>query len=144
MEGRVRAALGLLSEQGIAGPLPLDKVIDHANTRQVTVRDILMEKHPPGQSMNPSTPLAPDSPTEEPHPVIFDELNGHLIRATALKTEGAAGPSGIDSQGWRRLCTSFREASLDLCEALAQLGRRICTIYVDPLGFDAFTAINST
>ena len=139
-EGRVRAALCLLGKQGKPGPLPLDKVIDHANTPQVTVRDVLMEKHFPGQPMNPSALLAPETPTEKPHQVIFDELNGHLIRATALKTEGAAGPSGIDSLGWRHLCTSFREASLDLCEALAQLGRRICTSYVDPLSLDAFTA----
>ena len=74
-----------------------------------------------------STLLVPDLPIEEPHPVIFDQLTGPLICATALKTEGSAGPSGIDAQGWRHLCTSFREASTDLCDALAHLGRHICT-----------------
>lgn len=87
-----------------------------------------------------STLLVPDLPIEEPHPVIFDQLTGPLICATALKTEGSAGPSGIDAQGWRRLCTSFREASTDLCDALAHLGRHICTSYVDPSGLAALTS----
>ena len=140
MEGRVRAALRLLTDHDTGGSLPLDKLVDPNTNPHMTVRDILLEKHPPGQPLNPSALLVPDPPAEEPHPVIFDQLTGPLIRATALRTEGAAGPSGIDAQGWRRLCTSFRGASSDLCEALAQLGRRICTTYVDPSGLDAFTA----
>ena len=140
MEGRVRAALRLLADQDTAGPLPLDKLVDPVNNPHKTVRDVLLEKHPIGQPLNPSALLAPDPPMEEPHPVIFDQLTGPLIRVTALRMEGAAGPSGIDALGWRRLCTFFRGASSDLCEALAQLGRRICTTYVDPSGLAAFTA----
>ena len=140
MEGRVRAALRLLTDHDTGGSLPLDKLVDPNTNPHMTVRDILLEKHPPGQPLNPSALLVPDTPAEEPHPVIFDQLTGPLIRATALRTEGAAGPSGIDALGWRRLYTSFRGASSDLCEALAQLGRRICTTYVDPSGLDAFTA----
>ena len=56
----------------------------------------------------------------------------------ALRTEGAAGPSGIDAQGWRHLCSSFQQASLELCEALACVCKWICSSYVDPCGLTAF------
>ena len=55
-----------------------------------------------------------------------------MIRATAPRTNGAAGPSGIDAGGWRRLCTSFKSASSDLCHSLAATARRLCTSLVDP------------
>ena len=32
--------------------------------------------------------------------------------------DGATGPSGLDTASWKRLCTSFKFASADLCEAL--------------------------
>ena len=55
-----------------------------------------------------------------------------IIRKVVLRMEGAAGPSGVDARGWRRLCTSFHSASVDLCRSLAMVARRICTSFVDP------------
>ncbi len=49
-----------------------------------------------------------------------------------MHTEGSAGPSGIDALGWRRLCTSYKLASVDLCRSLAATARRLCTCLVDP------------
>ena len=54
--------------------------------------------------------------------------------------DGAAGPSGLDATSWKRLCTSFKGASFDLCEAVAATTRRLCTCYVDPSGLSAFVA----
>ena len=54
--------------------------------------------------------------------------------------DGASGPSGLDAAAWKRLCTSFKTASTDLCEALASTARRICSSYVDPRGLSAFVA----
>ena len=45
---------------------------------------------------------------------------------------GAAGPSGLHSHEWRRLCTSHKNASGDLCTSLATITRRICSFYIDP------------
>ena len=53
------------------------------------------------------------------HPVIFEQLDDHVIHRTALHLGGAAGPSGMDAWGWRRICTSFRAASTDLYCSLA-------------------------
>ena len=47
---------------------------------------------------------------------------------------GLSGPSGLDVAAWKRLCTSFRSSSNDLCAQLSSLGWRLCTEYVDPLG----------
>ena len=58
----------------------------------------------------------------------------------AAGTKGAAGPSGVDAFCWRRLCTSFRQASDDLCASLALVARRLCTDMVDPVGLTAFVA----
>ena len=57
-----------------------------------------------------------------------------------LQTEGSAGPSRIDAKGWRRLCTSFHTALVELCKSLAALARRLCTSLVDPCCIAPFLA----
>ena len=57
-----------------------------------------------------------------------------------MRVDGAAGPSGVDAQGWRRLCTSFRAASGDLCHSLAATAKRLCTCFADPKCISAFLA----
>ena len=46
----------------------------------------------------------------------------------------------MDAAAWKRLCTSFKKASSDLCDSLASIARRICSGYVDPSGLSAFVA----
>ena len=79
-------------------------------------------------------------PTSPPHPVLFDSIDGDAIRRAALRTEGAAGLSGIDATGWRHLCCSFGGASSVLCNALAISARRLCTGLLDPCLLVAYTA----
>ena len=52
--------------------------------------------------------VSSDSLPCDPYPIIYEQITGPLVRSVALKTEGAAGPSGIDAHGWRwrRLCSS--------------------------------------
>ncbi len=68
---------------------------------------------------------------------LFSSAVGNPCTA-ALCTKGAVDPSGIDANGWRRLCTAFKTASADLCHSLALLAKRISTIYVDPNGLSPF------
>ena len=49
-----------------------------------------------------------------------------------MRTSGAAGSSGLDAASWRRLCTSFKPASNDLCHSLAIAAQRLRTNFVDP------------
>ena len=46
----------------------------------------------------------------------------------------------IDAHCWRRLCTSFKSASDDLCYSLALLARRLYTSFVDPKGLSSLLA----
>ncbi len=56
------------------------------------------------------------------------------------KTNGAAGLSGSDAHVWRRLCSSYKSDSKQLCSALAAVGRRLCTESVNPSHLEAFVA----
>lgn len=46
----------------------------------------------------------------------------------------------MDAAGWRRICTAFHGVSKDLCNTVAALTQRICTIFTDPTGLAAFIA----
>ena len=72
--------------------------------------------------------------------VIFYRISGSLVRSVALKSEGAAGPSGADAADWRRFCSSFHGASAALCESIAALARCLCTSFLDPSALSAFLA----
>ena len=128
MVGKVKTAVRMLTRDNQSvGTLPLNKDIDGKS-----VRDILREKHPPAQALNPEAVFPPASPSTIPHSVIFDEIDGISILKSALHTEGSAGPSGLDAYLWRRMCCSFQNASSALSEALACTARRISSTFVDP------------
>ena len=57
-----------------------------------------------------------------------------------MQIHGSSGPSCLDAHAWRRLCTSFKGASIDLCNSLACVARRLCTSYVDPKSVSSFLA----
>ena len=128
--GKCKAALDILSNSGEGGILHLDDHTDPSNPDSPTVREVLISKHPTGQISHANCIL--QSPTQEVHPVVFESIDAGVIRSAALHTTGSAGPSGIDAHGWRRLCTSFKGASSELCNSLALVARRICTSYIDP------------
>lgn len=84
--------------------------------------------------------ISQSSPLSTPHPVMFDTLDGTTMQNAALHTTGSAGPSGVDAKSWRRLCTSFQSASADLCNGLASVVRKLCTVYVNPQGITPLAA----
>ena len=126
-EGKTKAAIRLLTEESKGGFLRLCDEVDSTHT----VKDILIEKHPPGQPAHADS-IDCNAKPPEVHPVLFDSIDASLIRSAALRTYGAAGPSGLDAVCWRRLCTSFKAASQSLCQSLANTARRLCTDIVDP------------
>ena len=67
------------------------------------------------------------------NPILFENLNAKASQKAALKTNGAAGLSGLDAHSWRRLCSSFKSSN-DLCTALACVGRpsqSLCCMQID-------------
>ena len=142
MEGKVRAALQLLTKKTESGPLRLDDVAEESGR---TVRDILKDKHPHTEPPHTEPPhpdvlLNTDLADSDFHPVLFDSITAEVIRKSALLTQGSAGPSGMDALTWRRLCTAFGEKSNELCSAIAAFAKRICTTYVDPSNLIAYTS----
>ena len=78
--------------------------------------------------------------TVEPHYLLFDEIDGRLIQSIVQSMSGVAGPYGLDANGWERMCPSFRKDSDNLCSAIANLTRRLCSTYIDPVGISALVA----
>ena len=136
--GKTKAALRPIAKKITGTPLRLDDVIDTGASGKKQVQDVMISKHPPSAPVHPEA--ISNSEPKPFHPVIFDALDASCIRSAALRTEGAAGPSGIDALGWRRLCTSYNSASNQLCQSLAATARRLCTCYVDPKSISALTA----
>ena len=132
--GKLTSAIHMLQEGGRGGVLELDDRVGDS-----TVRDVLKSKHPIGQPANPDA-LIPGQAPIPPHPVQFEALNRASIRRAALHTQGGAGPSGVNADTWRHMCTGFSDASDQLCDAMAQCARRLATTYVDPTALEAYTS----
>ena len=105
-----------------------------------TVFDELRQKHPEGKEMNPSALVPEADDAGSFHPIIFDSLDGALIRNIASRMKGSAGPSGLDAEDWRQMCCSFKDASHHLCKTLADTAKYIAVNYIDPWGLEALNA----
>ena len=70
----------------------------------------------------------------------FERIDGELIRSTAIKMDGAAGPLSLDTAAWKWLLTSFKSASTKLGDALASVARQLSTCFLDPRALSAFVA----
>lgn len=68
-----------------------------------------MEKLPPSQPVHPDS--ITDEETLDAHPVLFESIDASAVKLSALKTSGAAGPSGLNALSWTRLCTLFMSVS---------------------------------
>ena len=106
-QGKVKAALWLLPEQNKGTVLRINEPVGTGTDR--TGRDVLIDKHPAGQTAQLDAITDNESP--DIHPVLFESLYAARIRSAALHASGAAGPTGLDALGWRQLCTSFKPAS---------------------------------
>ena len=94
-QGNVKAAIRLITEQRGAGCLPLDSIQPDGRT----VKDHLLQKHPPATPASPSA-ISEHPPAIEPHPVDFDRIDGTMIRSTVRRMSGSDGPSGLDVSAW--------------------------------------------
>jgi len=120
MQGQIKSALRYLRDDNCGGALPL--------IRQ------LHEKHPEAQDARLGS--IHFGPVDEAHDSLYQQIDGEMIREAALRTIGSGGPSGVISNGFKRIltCKSFKKSSANLCDALATVRiRKLCTEYIDPL-----------
>ena len=121
--GNINGALRLL-DKNRSGVLPLDN----------DTRKLLDEKHPKAEPLFNEL-LLDDANVQEVHPVIFYQIDSELIKKVALKTKGAAGPSNLDADAWRRILVSkyFVKESSDLAKAIAEFAKSLCQTNLDDL-----------
>ena len=64
------------------------------------------------------------------------------MREAALRTKGSGGSSGVDTNGFKRIlaCKSLKRSSINLCESIATLTRRLCTEFVESLTIEPIVA----
>ena len=136
--GNTKAAQRILSGENNCGLLLLDECIDDGTHR--SVREVLKDKHPAPSPLFEDAVLPAEDQSPNVHPIVFEKIDGTLIREMALKCTGTAGPSGLDASDWRHLCTGFHSHSSDLCNSLASVAQRIATEFLDPSGISALAA----
>ena len=137
LEGKIHSALRFLSQNHGGGVLNINDSVDGEGS---SVLDTLRSKHPPPGKLDTAAFVTTDLEPPEVHPILFDCLTGQSIRNAALRTQGSAGPSGVDASGWRRMCTGFHRHSADLCASIAAVARRLATQFVDPAPLTAYLA----
>ena len=115
--GKVNAALRLLDEQSSGGVLPLSDDV---------YQDLRM-KHPAAKPEDGSVMLQGEVPFVDP--ALFANINEATILKAAMKTNGAAGPSGLDALGWRHILVSrnYGDAGRDLRSSIALMARKLAT-----------------
>ena len=64
------------------------------------------------------------------------------MREAVFRSKGSGGPSGVDANGFKMIlvCKYFKRSSINLCESIATLTRRLCTEFVDPLTIEPIVA----
>ena len=118
--GRVNEALRILSESEAeprSGVLQLDEVITLKDGETMSVKDLLVEKHPSKHSASAVTLIGGECP--QVNTIRFEGFTPALLQQVAKECRGSTGPSGLDSDAWRRLCSSCKGASTAICQALA-------------------------
>ena len=105
-----------------------------------STKDYLMDKHPKLQPLRAQALYEGPARSSLNPPVAFAGISADVIWQTIQRMSGSAGPSGLDVSSWKRICFSFSCASNDRCAAIALLGKRLCTDYVDPAGLEALVA----
>ena len=99
----------------------------------------MANKHPSAEPAHPEALLLGPVPSSL-HPVFYDALKGELIKKCTLRTKGRAGVSQHENNLWHKMVTGHKEASAQICNAVASVARRLATEYVDPEGLELLLA----
>ena len=78
----------------------------------------------------------------EPLPVVFEEIDAGKVYAAALRLEGSGGPTLLDAEGWKHMLCSktYGKVSTNLCQAIADLAKKLCREAVHPDTLHEFVA----
>lgn len=104
------------------------------------IKQLLEEKHPKARDVDEEILLPPTA--NDPEPVIYESIDGTSVYRAAKQLEGSGGPTLIDADGWKHiLCSkSYGKASQDLCDAIADLAKKLCRDDINPALLHEFVA----
>jgi hypothetical protein len=123
MQGKVSQAMRFISESSnIKGVYESNKDIIQK----------LKEKHPEAQT--PDSEILSSNEYIAPEPVIFETIDSDAVRIAAKEIQGSGGPTKIDADFFKHiLCTKFYKIhSVNLCQAIADLTKRLATEAIEP------------
>ena len=114
--GKVGAAIKLLESSTKGGILQIND----------ETRKLLKEKHPQAEPLHKELLL--NGPVHSIPAAIYDSLSPDLIQNMALRTRGSSGPSGMDSDEWRRMLGTqcFKTSSDNLRVAISRFSKILC------------------
>ena len=117
MKGKVNAAIRLLDKQESLGV---------AKLTESTIEE-LKRLHPEAQPATEGILMTGPKPYFDP--IVFGNIDESCIEKAATRTKGAAGPSGLDPDGWRRrlISKNYGKDGKDLRTALARMTHTLCT-----------------
>ena len=140
--GNVHQALRKLADENSAesdsGVLQIDQRITLTEGRSASVRELLIEKHPPAEKA--SEDILIGGATERVNPIRFEALTPKLVEHVAIHCQGSAGPSGLDADAWRRFCVMYKGASTQMCQSLSNLAQLLATQVTAPEALEPFLA----
>ena len=127
LQGKVSAAIKLLSEDSESGILPAD---------DNTIAELKL-KHP-----DPSNILSHSllhGPIVQVSSSYFECINEDVIKNATRQTRGAAGPSKLDSDQYKLMLvsTKFKKEGKELREQIALLARKLASSIIDPTTIEA-------
>ena len=131
LEGKVGQALKLINnDDAIVGV--------HKLTREI--KGTLLAKHPTAETP-PADILLPEV-SPEAQSVIFEAISAEAVEKAALNVNGAGGPTHIDADGWKQILCSkaYGKLPFQLCGAVAELAKRLCTEEVNPECLNEFVS----
>ena len=104
------------------------------------IKELLQEKHPKGRNIDQDI-LVPDIALD-PQPVIYEEIDADTVQKAAKNIHGSGGPTLIDADGWRHMLCSkaYGKASVNLCQAIADLAKKLCREEIHPDNLNEFVA----
>ena len=113
--GEVNAALRIITEENSNGPLPINE----------SVFEILEKKHPSAKTADISTLLKGPHAPKDLH--RFDQIDNAMIWRKAVRTQGGAGPSGLNARLMKSLLSKKRygNPAVDLQKAIAHLAKKM-------------------
>ena len=107
---------------------------DTKGVHQLTdkIKKLLEEKHPRAREASRDILIPPSA--NDPEPVIYERIDSTAVHKAAKQIQGSGGPTLIDADGWRHiLCSkSYGKASNELCEAIADLAKKLCREAINP------------